>query len=172
MKDISHYIFYHDKAPLEEVLIEDDQLNYINLDKIEIPERLKVEGLSESKNRLVFSEYLGICTIKPQTEMVGLFTYSIPYKYSYKFAKDIEFLPSKESQPWMLPPINLNKIKQNYNNEKLYGAYFRKYLFRNDFTNEIVNDIDNSELKIINTNEESDDCGPFNSCIVVKTSAF
>ena len=172
MKEISHYIFYHDKASLEEVLIEDDQLNYINLDKIKIPERLKVEDLSESKNRLVFSEYLGICTIKPETEMVGLFTYSIPYKYSYKFAKDIQFLPSKESEPWMLPPINFNKIKQNYNNEKLYGAYFRKYLFRDDFTNEIISDIDKSELKIVNTNEESDDCGPFNSCIVVKTSAF
>ena len=26
MKDISHYIFYHDKAPLKEVLVEDDQL--------------------------------------------------------------------------------------------------------------------------------------------------
>tara|TARA_R110002167_G_scaffold261555_1_gene468081 strand:+ start:625 stop:2205 length:1581 start_codon:yes stop_codon:yes gene_type:complete len=172
-----HYIFHHKSAPLNEVKYEAKNMQYINLDKIGIPSYLKVENLSEDLNRKVFSEYLGVMTLTPGKEInVGIFPYAIPYKYSYNAAKELQFPVEGQElsniSAHNLPPITFERIsKTSYDSTKQYSVYNRPYIFRDDYTNEIMRDIDNKpSLKISKINQQ--DIGPFNTALVVEKSQF
>ncbi|MBU0580588.1 MAG: hypothetical protein KKA19_05375, partial [Candidatus Margulisbacteria bacterium] len=84
---IKHYIFYHDEAPLDKVKPTSNLkiFEFVNLDQLPIPSYLRFSEFTNKENRLLFSEYLGILQIKPTTDMVGLFTFSIPLKFCEEY---------------------------------------------------------------------------------------
>lgn len=165
-----HYVYYHSNADLSNLRYDDHSIEYVNLDELAIPTGFEIPGVSVSKARQVYSEYLGIMQMKPTTDMVGTYTYSIAHKFSRKMYEDLHQLG--RSDDWMLPPITFDKLPRSYDKNKLYGAYFRPYIFNNDFTNKIINELENTEYYIANEFGEPGNEGPFNGCVVVSKERF
>jgi len=91
-----HYVFYHDENLLSKVKPDANYGNliFVNLNELPIPEKLKVLALNEEQNRAIYSEYLGLLQIKPKTNMVGVFTYSIPLKFCEEYAGNDQLMRS------------------------------------------------------------------------------
>lgn len=174
MSNTEHFIFYHSNANLDGVktLKDISNINYVNLDEISIPTDLVVSGLTQQQNKAIYSEFLGILTIKPTKDMVGLFTYSIPHKYNYDFAKELGYPLTEHSGKWMLPPIKFDYLEsKKFETNNIYGAYFRPYIFEDDPSNDIIIDINaNSEFKI--ENKSNDESGPFNGTAILSKNEF
>ena len=134
----------------------------INLNELTIPDELIFIGVDKNKNRAIFSEYLFILSINRadcKSEMIGLFTYSIPFK-SRRFynnndtnLKQMNFLDLANAR-WdpkyfysvaLLPPI----LPWTNQFDKILLDYFGKY-------------IDVSEIHII----------PYYSSAVLATDIF
>jgi hypothetical protein len=119
---IKIYIFYHNKAKLPEEVKElnDDKFQLINLDNITLPEDLIVPLFSETENRALFAEYLGILYIKPETDLVGCFTYSIPLKFSAKWALETG------NHNLFMPGIKFQDLKDMFfDPRKIYAPEFK-----------------------------------------------
>ena len=174
MTSIEHYIFYHESASLTEVkpTNDDPNISYVNLDEINLPSKLRIGGLDEKTNRAIYSEFLGMLTIKPKADMVGVFTYSIPHKYSYNFAKELEYPLTEHGGKWMLPPIKFDYLKdRKCDPEMVYGAYFRPYVFEDDPANPTMRDIDGHPDLHVKPIDDSRD-GPFNGTVIVSRERF
>lgn len=105
-KEIELNVFYHDKNKLDAAIKAEDfgnAFNFVNLNDITLPEYLIIPELGENLNKAIFSEYLGILTHSPCSEMVGCFTYSIQLKFSAQWS-----IESGNSR--FLPSINLADI--------------------------------------------------------------
>lgn len=172
--NITNYIFYHDGVDKNSIFkSENDNIELINLDECIIPNELLVSELTEHQNRAIYSEYLGMLSIAPKSEMVGLFTYSIPYKYSYENAKHLKYPLTKHCGKWMLPPIKFDYLEnKSFEADKIYGAYFRSYLFNDDPANEIIREIDSIDELRVPSVGANDDKGPFNGTVVVNHKTF
>jgi hypothetical protein len=88
--EASHFVFYHDPVRLEGVtagISNDPRFHFVDLNALPIPDHLLVDGLDEHLNRALFSEYLGLLSVQPQTPVVGAFTYSVPLKFCRAWAE-------------------------------------------------------------------------------------
>jgi len=168
--DVKHHVYYHTGADMTSIRHACEHIEYINLDDLPIPEGFEVPGISTAKAIQVYSEYLGIMQFKPTTDMVGVYTYSIPHKYSLKMYEELHGMG--RSDDWMLPPISFDKLPVKYDTGKLYGAYFRPYIFNNDFTNNIINALEGTDHYLPNEYGSPGDNGPFNGCVVVSRQKF
>ncbi|MBF0231899.1 MAG: hypothetical protein HQK65_02525 [Desulfamplus sp.] len=158
-----HYIFYHNKELLKKVK-PTQQLNnyqsfeYIDLNSLALPDFMKFSTLSPIENRALYSEYLGIISIKPQTKLIGCFTYSIPLKFSQEWAD------KTNNHALFLPPIDFDLIiSKNYDPQMLYGVEFRPP------DCDQVDEIHNSELRIGTSTIQQ---GPFKGSVIVDSEIF
>lgn len=117
-----HYVFYHDRARLDSVIAgvaDNPQFNFIDLNLLAVPDFLRIPELSEDMNRVVLSEYLGLASVKPDSEMVGMFTYSIPMKFNARWAARTGF------PQVFLPEITFRKIAAaTFHRDRLYAPEF------------------------------------------------
>lgn len=106
-KAVGHFVFYHDRTRLDKVaagVIDDPRFQFVDLNTLPVPADLRVGDLEEDLNRALLSEYLGLLSVRPGTEVVGMFTYSIPLKFSREWA-------AQTSLPEIfLPEITFPKI--------------------------------------------------------------
>ncbi len=155
---IEHYIFYHNRANIDNIKPRNlTEVNLVNLDNLVIPEQLIDPRISKTDNRAIYSEYLGILSIKPQAELTGCYTYSIPYKFNSKYAK-LTNLPQL-----FLPELTFDKIvNANYDLNTLYYAEYSSW------NNPYVNEIDTS-LMGVKGNSKS---GPFKGTFIIDTEIF
>ena len=115
------YIFHHDRARLDDVTrgIDEALFHAVNLNEQPIPPDLRIESLTEDENRAAFSEYLGHLTIRPKRNLVGLFTYSVPKKFSREWAR------TTGAFDIFLPEIDFGALLNiRYREGKLYGIEF------------------------------------------------
>ena len=86
--DITYYIFYHNEEKVKDIRneINDSRFVFVNLNQLKIPDHLIIEDMPAHLNRALFSEYLGLMSITPQTDLTACFTYSIPKKFSAEWA--------------------------------------------------------------------------------------
>lgn len=115
------YVFYHDAGKLAEVTrdIDVSLLHLVNLNDQPIPSDLRIESLSVDENRAALSEYLGHLTIKPKRNLVGLFTYSVPLKFSREWARKSGAFEA------FLPEVDFRKILDlRFRDSRLYGLEF------------------------------------------------
>ncbi|MEW6746969.1 MAG: putative nucleotide-diphospho-sugar transferase [Planctomycetota bacterium] len=113
------YVFYHDAAKLARVTegLDDERFQFVDLNALPLPDYLQVDGMDGRLNRALFSEYLGLLSVKPATELVGFFTYSIPIKFSYEWA---HFTKGYET---FLPEIKFADLKAaRFDAGKLYAV--------------------------------------------------
>ena len=157
--DIKHYIFYHDNKLLDKVRPEKIyDFELIDLNEIEIPDYLRFDDLTPFQNRLIYSEYLGILTITPTSEFVGLFTYSIPIKFSKEWAEKTKCYDT------FLPEIKFNQLlNKSYDINKLYGVEFSNPICKE------VTEIHNSKYRI---GKKFSVKSPFKSSIIVSCKEF
>ena len=79
-------VYYHNYGRLKKEfpdLDAYDNFTFTNLDSLDITDELRFEELDERNNRAAYSEYFGILQAREEDvtgEMVGVFTYSVPYK--------------------------------------------------------------------------------------------
>lgn len=160
---VSFYIFYHNVNLLGLVrpeLKEDgrQKVNYVDLNNLPIPEYMKFNTISRSENKAIYSEYLGLMSIKPDGDMVGCFTYSIPLKFSRSWAE------KTGNFDLFLPEITFEKIlSRDYEMSRIYGVEFRMPDF------EIVRDIHASQLRV---GEKTIRPGPFKGSFIVSRKVF
>jgi hypothetical protein len=162
----SHYIFYHNKELLQKVKPKEhhENLFFVNLNELPIPKELKIDKLSEEENRAVFSEYLGILQIKPRSDMVGVFTYSIPLKFCQDYVND------GAPESIFLPEIKFeNLANKEFNENKLYGVEFSKYNW-NGAGADALKDIDSSPFYVSPVDDY--ETGPFKGSVVVRKDVF
>lgn len=162
-----HYIFYHDEELLSKVKPQKDLENiiYVNLNKLPIPEGLRISGLTEEQNRAVFSEYLGILQIKPKADMVGIFTYSVPLKFCQDYVDRVGY------ESIFLPDIKFDYLEnKQFNENKIYGVEFSSYYWGGSAVADIIKDIDNSCFHIDAADEGR--FGPFKGSLIVKKDVF
>jgi hypothetical protein len=166
-KKITHYIFYHDEELLARVKPKEysEDFIYIDLNKLSIPKEFRIKGLSEDENRAVLSEYLGILHIKPKTELVGIFTYSIPLKFCQKHVETLG-----EGENIFLPPISFEDlILRKFDETKLYAVEFGDYA--SEPYKEIIRKIDKNPLYSISS-KENEALGPLKASIIVSKKEF
>lgn len=115
------YIFYHDRAKLDDVMrdVDESLVHVVNLNELPVPPELRIDSLTEDENRAALSEYLGHLAIKPKRNLVGLFTYSIPKKFSHEWARTTGAFET------FLPAVDFNTLLDlRYREGKLYGLEF------------------------------------------------
>ncbi len=81
-------IFFHNEEKLGMAIGQHKlppSYNLIDLNKLKLPDQLVIEGMDLNVNKAIYSEYLGILLLKPKSELVGCFTYSIPLKFSARW---------------------------------------------------------------------------------------
>ncbi len=160
---ITHYIFYHNKDLFKKVKptqhsCNDQSFKYIDLNSVALPDFMTVSTLSPIQNRAIYSEYLGLISIKPKAQLTGCFTYSIPLKFSKAWAD------KTGNYDLFLPPIHFDNIlNKNYDSNAIYGVEFRIP----DCIQ--VHEIHNSQLKIGNSPIKK---GPFKGSMIVSTEIF
>lgn len=163
----THYIFYHDKKLLEKVKPSkySPNLVFVDLNSLPIPEELKISGLTDEETRIAYSEYLGILQIKPTTEMVGIFTFSIPLKFCQ------EYIDKGAPKSIFYPYIKFEDLDGKlFDKNKLYGAEFSQYI-GNYEGEEIIREIDaNSQFSIKSV--DNNFSGPFKGSLVVSREVF
>ena len=117
--DYEFNIFYHNKRKLDQILNVsnfDKTYNFIDLNDLILPAELKISGLDPIVNKAIYSEYLGIMLVKPKSEMVGCFTYSIQTKFSARWALEC-------GNVRFLPPIKFQELNNCiYESDKLYSV--------------------------------------------------
>ncbi len=126
---VHFYVFYHDPSKLAQV---DGGLNrelftFVNLNKLKLPTALIIPGMEPEVNRALYAEYLGILSIKPHSEMVGCFTYSIPLKFSVQWATETG------NFNLFLPEIRFEYLTvADYDPGKLYAPEFNdpRHMFK------------------------------------------
>jgi len=119
--DVEFYIFYHNEEALSKIITAGMPCNFnlVDLRTLPIPERLRYNDLSEEHNRDLFSESLALFQIKPASTMVGMFTYSIPLKFSQAWADKTGCTKT------FLPSISFSDFYgKYYETDKLYGVEF------------------------------------------------
>jgi len=162
-----HYVFYHDENLLSKVKPDANYGNliFVNLNELPIPEKLKVLALNEEQNRAIYSEYLGLLQIKPKTNMVGVFTYSIPLKFCEEYAGNDQLMRSV-----FLPEIRFEYLEnKEFDESKLYGAEFSSYFWKGPGS-DVLKEIDNSPFHI---NAIDNNCtGPMKGTVVVRKDVF
>lgn len=131
---VSYFVFFHDQAKLDTVAGDvscDPRFNFVDLNLLPIPDYLRIPNLNEFHNRAVLSEYLGLLSISPSTEMLGLFTYSIPLKFSARWAA-LTGMPEI-----FLPELTFARIAAGiYEPANLYAAEIKNPI--DPFAEEIV----------------------------------
>ncbi len=164
---VMHYIFYHDKALLEKAVTVPlpSHFIFVDLNGLAVPEELRIHGISEDQVRAVYSEYLGILSIHPTSEMVGLFTYSIPLKFCFEYAKrtglyDL-FLPGLKFE---------HLVERKFELHKLYGVEFGDYLHRKT-GNDVIREIDLHEDFHVPPRDDAFS-GPLKGSLVVRREVF
>ncbi len=163
----SHFIFYHDSALLDRVVDRSlpQYIVPINLNSIDIPDYLRIPEMSLEDNRAVFSEYLGILTLKPETKFTGLYTYSLPLKFCADYAN------STGLYDYFLPDFKFSYlIGAQFHEGKLYGLEFSNYRNRTTGNDVISSFIKESGLSI--TPKDEDSYGPYKASLIVETTEF
>lgn len=164
-KSITHYVFYHNDELLKKTKPKNppDNMFFVNLNSLPLPEGLRIKELTEEQNRAVFSEYLGILSIKPKSEMVGLFTYSIPLKFSK------EHVEKGALKSIFLPEIKFEYLQdKEFSKSILYGAEFSPYNGNNN--TDLIKEIDASQFHI--NPVDNGFSGPFKGTIIVERKIF
>ncbi len=154
-------IFYHDPAKLtiETGSLDTELFTFVNLNNLELPPELRIPGLEPEVNRALYAEYLGILSIKPQSEMVGCFTYSIPLKFSTRWAAETG------NFKLFLPEIRFGYLTDaDYDPGKLYAPEFNdpQHMFAEIMTE-------------IHKNFPAGPCfspGPFKGSFIVRSEIF
>jgi len=164
---VTHYIFYHDKPLLDKAVSTalPENVVLVDLNQLAVPKELCIEGLSEEQARAVYSEYLGILSIKPTSEMVGLFTYSIPLKFCLEYAKRTNLYDL------FMPEIKFEYLAgKTFDPNKLYGVEFGDYLNR-ETGNDVIREVDSLTDFHVFPKDDSRK-GPFKGSVVVKKEVF
>ncbi|MBU0580590.1 MAG: hypothetical protein KKA19_05385 [Candidatus Margulisbacteria bacterium] len=160
-------IFHHKSGHIEEVkptgltVSEKHIFKYINLNDIKIPDYLKIDGLTKEENAAVYSEYLGILTLKPQSDFVGSFIYTITKKRKELWDYST-FLSFKDL------------LKINYDPSKLYMAQCLNCLGTGlscKFLDKYTLDIHNNNTLSVGSKEINPN-GPYNGSFIVSKSRF
>lgn len=165
----THYVYYHNEqllAQTKPVFNPPKNIEYIDLNELDLPEDLIIEGLSEKDNKAVFSEYFGHLLLEPKSEMVGLFTYSIPLKFCKEHVDFLEI-----NKHFFQPYVTFDLLKDKaFDTTKLYGAEFSSYDWDYD-GREIIMEIDEHpdfHLEPLGNGIS----GPFKGTIVVSRERF
>ena len=164
---VTHYIFYHDRQLLEKVVPAEvpENFSFVDLNSLAIPEEFRLSGISDNEARAVYSEYLGILSIRPTSEMVGLFTYSIPLKFCFEYAKRTNLYGL------FLPEIKFAYLAgKKFDPEKLYGVEFGDYIHR-ETGNDVIREIDANKGFHVPPKDDSFN-GPFKGSVVIKKKVF
>lgn len=162
-ENLKSYVFYHDAKKLEEVTSEvsDNNFTYVDLNELPLPEYLVIKGLDPIQNRAVFSEYLGLLQIIPDSDYVGFFTYSIPKKFSVEWAVETEY------EELFIPEFYFNDVRKvKYSKDILYALEFKNP--KDKFLAEI-NDI-HENFRV--GSEVMSEMGPYKGSFIVAKDTF
>ena len=87
IEKISYFVIHHDEERLRSEFSDKDQysdfFSFVNLNDIDLPPSMVFEGMDINQNKAMYSEFLFILNLDVstvETEFIGLFTYSIPFK--------------------------------------------------------------------------------------------
>ena len=109
-------VFYHSEEELKKRINIDNlsHTNLINLNNFDLPDILKIKGLTSKVNKALFSEYLGIMCYENTSEYIGCFPYSIQNKFSYAWSQE-------SGNKRFLPPIRFDELEKiQYDSNYLY----------------------------------------------------
>lgn len=156
------FVFYHNEQKLLEAKQskEDLPMKFVNLNEIELPKAFVVNGLSETLNRAIFSEYLGILAIEPDqnAKWVGCFTYSVPVKFSSSWAWE-------SGADVFFPPVRLHELERlPLESGHLYGVEFSNPL--RDVPEEVL------DIHAQFPQSEEVNVGPYKGSFVVERDVF
>lgn len=168
-KHATHYVFYHDKELLDKASRGPLPENFIlvNINDLPIPAPLRVSGLSDDQMRAAYSSYLGILSLKPTGDMVGLFDHSIPLKFCKKNA-DVTGCPSV-----FLPEIRFQYFKESvFEKENLYGVGFGAIALRNGNPEDPIIAEINADPRYALNSDGNEWAGPIHGAVVVRREVF
>lgn len=168
-KHVTHYIFYHDKELLDKACQGPLSENFVtvNVNDLSIPQTLRVKGLSDDQIRAGYSKYLGILSLNPTSDMVGLFDDSIPLKFSQKHAH------ATGCHSVFLPEIRFQYFKESmFDENKLYGVEFNSFSLKNgNLEDSIIAEIDEDPRYSLSA-YGSEWIGPLKGTVIVRREVF
>jgi len=105
-------------------------------------------------------------TLQPESDMVGLFTYSIPYKFAKDYARS-----AGAFKHLFEPFISFDLLKdKSFEKDKLYGVEFSSF-FQNDPGLQRILEIDaHPNFSITPVDEKNK--GPFKGSVVISRERF
>ena len=169
-KSIRIYIIYHDEKKLKNEFpvykkylnksVNNINFEFINLNKLPIPDYMRFPELSLDDNRAVYSEFLSILQLDDiKEEMIGIFTYSIPYKSRRYYNNDMNI---SQFEFEML-------TEREYEIDKLYSVSYLPmiHIYAEQYNNFILN-----MLPALSTDQYQTDRYPYFSSVMMSTNNF
>lgn len=99
----------------------------------------------------MYSKYLGLLSIQPNTTFVGCFTYAIPMKFTKRWAR------MTGAKGTFLPELNVDKMPTlcnfKYSEDKIYGIQIANPLKPDTFSKYILEIHKNNNLGIKSIDE-------------------